>query len=78
MSKPTFAMLAPIAIDEVKLSKLHIKTEDLEKLWAITGATSEKNLVKLPLWKVICIAYLEGLHHGAGVEREKHDLKTCS
>jgi hypothetical protein len=28
---------------------------------------------RLELWQVIASAYLEGLQHGAGIERERHD-----
>lgn len=59
-----------------------IKEEDL---WKLVGPTVERNISKLPLWKLLAIVYFEGLAHGyAGGEQnaaqasssgEKPDVK---
>lgn len=43
--------------------KLNVKI-DFGDVWHICGPSAERNLASMPLWKVICAAYLEGLQHG--------------
>lgn len=37
-----------------------------EDVWRMCGPTVEQHIDKLPLWKVFCAVYFEGLAHGAG------------
>ena len=47
--------------------------EMLENLWEIIGPSVELNLRKLPLWKVITMAYFEGSVHAVQMmEDEKN------
>lgn len=47
--------------------------EMLESLWEIIGPSVELNLRKLPLWKVITMAYFEGSVHAVQMmEDEKN------
>lgn len=38
-----------------------VKTEDI---WRLCGPTVIKHMGTLPLWKVFCVVYYEGLVHG--------------
>lgn len=38
----------------------------MEDLWQLCGPQVEKHLDRLPLWKVFCAVYYEGVMHGAG------------
>lgn len=40
---------------------------DLHDVWKIVGPSVARNVHSLPLWKVIAMAYLEGLQHGAAM-----------
>ena len=46
--------------------------------WWLCGPSAEQNMRgrRLELWQVIACAYLEGLQHGAGIERERHERST--
>jgi hypothetical protein len=53
-------------------SKIYLKGQ-LEELWTIIGPSVELNIARLPLWKVITMAYLEGAMHGSQmVEDERY------
>ena len=39
------------------------------EVWKIIGPHVEKNLDRMPLWKVFCSIYIEGLEHGSSIER---------
>ena len=39
-------------------------TAQLADIWEIIGPSVELNLDRLPLWKVITMAYIEGCYHG--------------
>ena len=52
-------------------SKIRLKEPEWEALWSVCGPTAARNLPHLELWKVIAMAYLEGLNHGAGLAREE-------
>lgn len=50
--------------------------ETLESLWEIIGPSVELNLRKLPLWKVITMAYFEGSVHAVQMmEDEKREIE---
>ena len=58
-------------------SKLEGKDHNrmLEELWSIIGPSVELNLRKLPLWKVVTMAYFEGSVHATQMmEDEKQEL----
>ena len=38
---------------------------DMREVWQIVGGSVDKHMERLPLWKVFCAIYLEGLSHGA-------------
>jgi hypothetical protein len=42
----------------------------MEACWELVGPTIERNIDR-PLWMQFCVAYLEGLNHGAGAKREQ-------
>ena len=73
-----FAHVGPKPIPVVPIgqfSKASGKThnEMLEDLWEIIGPSVELNLRKLPLWKVITMAYFEGSIHAIQmIEDEKN------
>jgi hypothetical protein len=43
----------------------------LEDAWQVVGPSVEKNMGRAPLWRVIAMAYVEGLMHGAGIAQSK-------
>lgn len=52
-------------------SSVRIKEKEMIGLWNIVGPSVALNLERdLPLWKVITMAYVEGLNHGAGLQQE--------
>ena len=66
--KESFARLGPIAVPLVAVRDFHRFPRDInfEEVWHIVGPSAAKNLVKCPLWIVICAAYLEGIQHAQG------------
>lgn len=48
-------------------SKIRLKESEWEALWSVCGPSVARNLGHTELWKVIAMAYLEGLNHGAGL-----------
>ena len=44
---------------------------DFAQLWQVCGSTVEKHIDRLPMWKVYCALYFEGLVHGSEIERER-------
>lgn len=76
-----FAHLGPKPIPLVPIgnfTKAGGKThnEMLESLWGIIGPSVELNLHKLPLWKVITMAYFEGSVHAVQMmEDEKREIE---
>lgn len=76
-----FAHLGPKPIPLVPIgnfTKAGGKThnEMLESLWEIIGPSVELNLRKLPLWKVITMAYFEGSVHAVQMmEDEKRGIE---
>lgn len=42
---------------------------DLGAIWGVVGPSVERNMRSLPLWKVIAMAYVEGLQHGAALSQ---------
>jgi hypothetical protein len=76
MNTDRFVPLGPVAVPIVPIThfrKLHFDPKELEGIWRICGPSVEHNIRRHPLWLVICMAYLEGLDHGASLERMKHD-----
>lgn len=55
-------------------TKCPLTSAELEQLWRITGPSAALNLRSNPLWRVITMAYFEGLMHGAGLEAERHRI----
>lgn len=43
----------------------------MEDLWSLVGPQVDMHMNKLPLWKVFCVVYFEGLMHGAAAMKEK-------
>lgn len=42
----------------------------MEDLWELVGPQVDRHMNMLPLWKVFCVVYFEGLAHGvAGAQR---------
>jgi len=39
---------------------------DIDTLWQLVGPQVEMHMQRLPLWKVFCVVYYEGLAHGVG------------
>jgi hypothetical protein len=56
-------------------TKRPLTTAELETLWRITGPSAALNLRSNPLWRVIAMAYFEGLMHGAQLEAERHPIQ---
>lgn len=72
MSKERVASFGPCTIPNTgPLDKLRLSREQLMNAWRLVGPSASRNIEKLPLWKVIVCAYVEGLHHGAEVTKEK-------
>lgn len=68
--------LGPCAVPLVPvrdMSKFALTREQWHAVWRIIGPTAERNLARNPLWTVIACAYLEGLHHGASLQREQEE-----
>lgn len=42
------------------------KDVDIDALWQLVGPQVDMHLQRLPLWKVFCMVYFEGLAHGVG------------
>jgi hypothetical protein len=42
---------------------------DLHDVWRIVGGNVDQHMQRMPLWKVCCLIYLEGLAHGSEAER---------
>lgn len=40
----------------------------LKDLWQLVGPQVDKHLSGLPLWKVFCVVYFEGLAHGVAAQ----------
>lgn len=56
-------------------SQWKLSKEDWNRAWQLCGPSAEKNMMgrmrrRMELWQVIAAAYLEGLYHGSGIERE--------
>lgn len=60
-------------------SSMRLTEEQWGNAWHLCGPSAEQNMRRggrgrgLELWQVIASAYLEGLQHGAGLERERHE-----
>lgn len=60
-------------------SKMSLTEQQWADAWYLCGPSAEQNMRRggrgrgLELWQVIASAYLEGLNHGAGLEKELHD-----
>lgn len=50
-------------------STLPASEDDMRAMWRIVGPSVERNM-RLPLWKIICAAYIEGVMHGHGLAKE--------
>ena len=74
-----FANIGPKPIPVVPIQKFNrvrnkARHEKLEELWEIIGPSAELNMRKLPMWKVITMAYFEGCVHGSQMaEDEKNE-----
>lgn len=54
------------AVPITAFSRLNVTEDEMAKMWQIVGPSVERNM-RLPLWKIICAAYIEGLNHGHGI-----------
>lgn len=52
------------------------KDVSLDDLWQIIGPQVDKHLNTLPLWKVFCVVYFEGLIHGAAVADSRSPIPS--
>ncbi len=58
-------------------SKMRMSRDQMADAWSIIGPSAQQNMSRnfkgqcLELWQVIAAAYLEGLHHGSELEKEK-------
>lgn len=73
-----FAQIGPRSIPTVPIQKFtKIRNAEIhkqiEELWSIIGPSAELNLARLPLWKVITMAYIEGVMHGSQMKEEQND-----
>jgi hypothetical protein len=67
----------PFPLVSIKdFNRFPLKEADLRHLWEITGPSAALNLRSNPLWRVIAMAYFEGLMHGAVLEKERHPLQN--
>lgn len=84
--RPHFIHFGP-SIEFVPRKDFHsvrLETKDLEDVWSrIIGPTAEKNIGQgLDMWKVITLAYLEGLSHGpalvelSNLKEETHHVES--
>jgi hypothetical protein len=81
MARPNFMQFGPdmpvVPIGD--FSRMSLTEKQWADAWRICGPSAEQNMRRgwkrppLELWQVIASAYLEGLHHGASIERERHD-----
>lgn len=79
--RPHFMTFGPpipvVPIGDFSVMKL--TNDQWADAWHICGPSAEQNMRRgargrgLELWQVIASAYLEGLQHGAGIERERND-----
>lgn len=74
-TKPHYVTFGPpIPVVPVgDFSRTGLTQEQWAGAWRICGPSAELNMRRLELWQVIASAYLEGLGHGAGIERERHE-----
>lgn len=75
-----FVSLGPKAVPSTSIgefSKLNRpgSNQMLEDLWEIIGPSVELNLRKLPLWKVITMAYFEGSVHAIQMIEDENNGK---
>lgn len=54
--------------------KMRLTDEQLSSMWRIVGPSVERNM-RLPLWQIICCAYIEGLMHGHGIASNEADSR---
>lgn len=56
-----------------KFSTVGIDKEMFQRAWEIIGPSVEHNMRRQSeMWQIITAAYLEGLSHGAAIERERN------
>lgn len=70
---PQFGPPVPI-IKNADFSSMGLTREDIERAWEVIGPSVVRNLHLVradQLWKVITFAYIEGLHHGSEIERNR-------
>lgn len=73
-----FLKFGPRKIEQVPISHFQKRggkefDEQLKQLWEIIGPSVQLNLDRLPLWKVICMAYFEGGVHAVQMMEEQRD-----
>ena len=70
MSKPRRISIGPCPVETYPVSAYSpLRRAELETAWQLVGPTIERNIDK-PLWAQFAAAYIEGLNHGSGIERE--------
>lgn len=80
-AKPHFMTFGPsFPVTPVgDFSRMRLTDQQWADAWRLCGPSAEQNMRRnfrgqsLELWQVIASAYLEGLQHGAGIERERHE-----
>lgn len=71
---PHFGPAIPI-IPEKDFTKFGLTPDQIEQAWTLIGPSVIRNMRVTSIrdtWKLFTLAYLEGLHHGSSIEREKH------
>ena len=76
-----FVQIGPKAVPNAPISaftkarKFNGKPMDelLEEIWELVGPSFELNMRRLPLWKVVAMAYFEGALHAAQMMEEENE-----
>lgn len=78
MSRAASVLIGPSTLPVVPMKDFSRITAEKPLLdaWILVGPSVSHNIEKLPIWKVIAMAYLEGLEHGSSLERSKHESAT--
>ena len=73
--KPHFVSFGPpIPVVPIgDFSKIGLTDDQWAAAWQLCGPSAGQNMRRLELWQVIASAYLEGLHHGSAIQKEKSE-----
>ncbi len=68
---PRFGPRTVPSVPITQFKKYEIAVSKLEEVWELIAPSFELNVNRLPLWKVITMAYLEGVLHGSQMKEEE-------